>query len=108
MRKGLIIDTLASVDIQKNVCIAERVCRIFEGVVYRENFKISPFRKVLEKLYALRKKCKDERNTLLQSLDKLIMNSLYAVQIRKDNNGFCKCKSQHWMENKCDDNVLDY
>ena len=84
MRNGYIIDTLASVDICEIVKIGGGVIEIYEGVIYRENFKISPFRKVIEKLFALRQKYKDELNDLMQGLVKLIMNSLYGVQIRKD------------------------
>ena len=61
MRNGCIIDTLTSVDIQEIVKIGGRVIRIYGGVIYRENFKISPFRKVIEKLFALRQKYKDEK-----------------------------------------------
>ena len=61
MRNGYIIDTLTSVDIQEIVKIGGRVCEIYEGVIYRENFKISPFRKVIEKLFALREKYKNEK-----------------------------------------------
>ena len=82
MRKGYIMDTLKSVDI----CEIVKVIEIYEGVNYRENFKISPFRKVIEKLIALRQKYKDEKNDLMQVLVKLIMNSLYGVQIRRDSN----------------------
>ena len=35
-----------------------------------ENFKISPFRKVKEKLFVLRQKYKDEKNDLMQGLVK--------------------------------------
>ena len=44
----------------------------------------------------------------MQSLVKLIMNSLYGVQIRRDIDEFYKCKSQHWMETEYDENVLNY
>ena len=108
MRNGYIFDTLTSVDICKIVKIGGRVFEIYEGVIYRENFKISPFRKVIEKLFALRQKYKDEYNDLLQRLVKLIMISLYGVQIRKDVDQSYKCKSQHWMETEYDQNVLDY
>ena len=108
MRNGYIIDTLTSVDICENVKTGGRVIEIYEGVIYRENFKISPFRKVIEKLFALRQKYKDEHNDLMQKLVKLIMNSLYGVQIRKDIDQSYKCKSQHWMETEYDENVLDY
>ena len=78
MRNGYIIDTLTSVDICEIVKIGGKVIEMYEGVIYREKFKISPFRKVMEKRFALRQKYKDE------GLVKLIMNSLYGVQIRKD------------------------
>ena len=81
---------------------------IYEGVIYRENFKISPFTKIIEKLFVLGKNYKDEHNDLEQRLVKLIMNSLYGVQIRRDIDESYKCKSQHWMETEYDENVLDY
>ena len=86
MRNGYIIDTLTSVDIQEYVAIGGKVFEIYQGVIYRENFKILPFRKVIEKLFALRQKYKDEKIDLMQGLVKLIMNSLYGVQIRKNIN----------------------
>ena len=80
----------------------------YEGVIYRENFKISPFRKVIERLFALRQKNKAEVNDLMQNLVKLIMTSIYGVQIRKDNDQFYKCKSEYWMQTEYYENVLDY
>ena len=56
MRNCYIIDTLTSVDIQEFVKIGGKVIEIYEGIVYRENFKTSPFRKVIEKVFALRQK----------------------------------------------------
>ena len=56
MRNGYIIDVLTSVDICEIVKIGGKIIQIYEGVYYRKNFKISPFRKVIEKLFALRKK----------------------------------------------------
>ena len=44
----------------------------------------------------------------MQALVKLIMNSLYGVQIRKDINESYHCKSEIWMKTKFDENVLDY
>ena len=108
MRIGYIIDTLTSVDIQEIVKIGGKVVEIYEGVIYRENFKVSPFRKVIEKLFALRQNYKDEKNDLMQGLVKLIMNSLYGVQIRKDINESYYCKSENWMKTEFDENVLDY
>ena len=46
MQNGYIIDTLTSVDIQEIVKVGERVIQIYEGVIYRENFKKS-YRKII-------------------------------------------------------------
>ena len=45
MRNGYITDHLTSVDIQEIVKIEGRVIEIFEDVIYRENFKVSPLKK---------------------------------------------------------------
>ena len=108
MRNGYIIDTLTSVDIQEIVENGGKVIEIHEGVSYRENFKVSPFRKVIEKLFALRQKYTDEKNDLMQGLVKLIMNSLYRVQLRRDINESYYCNSETWMKTEFEKNVLDY
>ena len=56
MRNGYIINTLTTVDIQEIVKIGGKVVEICEGVIYRENFKISPFKKVNDKFFELRQK----------------------------------------------------
>ena len=106
MRNGYIIDTLTSVDICEIVKIGGKVIEIYEGVIYRENFEVSPFRKVIEKLFALRQKYKDEKNDLMQGLVKLIMNSLYGVQIRKDINESYSCKPETWMKTEFEENCI--
>ena len=53
MRNGYIVDTLTSVDIQEIVKIGGKVIEIYEGVSYKENFKVSPFRKVIDILFKL-------------------------------------------------------
>ena len=108
MRNGYIIDILTSVDIQEIVKIGGRVEKIYEGVIYRENFKVSPFRKVIDILFKLRQKYKDEGNEVMQLLVKLLMNSLYGEQIRKDIEEKFLCKSQMWMETEYDEKVKDY
>ena len=108
MRNGYIVDTLTSLDNFEIVNIGGKVIQIYEGVVYRESSKISPFTKVIEKLFALRKKYEDEENDLMQGLVKLIMNSLYGVQLRRDIRESYYCKSEIWMETEFDENVLDY
>ena len=108
MRNGYIIDTLTSVDIQEIVKIGGKVIEIYEGVIYRENFKVSPFRKVIDILFKLRQKYKDEGNDVMQLLVKLLMNSLYGEQIRKDIEERLACKSEMWMETEYDERVKDY
>ena len=108
VRNGYIIETSTSVDICEIGKTFGRVLEIYEGVDFRENFKISPFRKVIEKLFALRQKYKGEHKVLMLRLVKIIMNRLYGVQICKDIDQSYKCESQHWMETEYDENVLDY
>ena len=108
MRNGYIIDTLTSVDIQEIVKIGGKVVEIYEGVIYKENFKVSPFRKVFDKLFALRQKYKDENNEVMQLLVKLLMNSLYGENIRKDIEEKFVCKSRMWMETEYDERVEGY
>ena len=108
LRNGYIIGTLTSVDIQEIVKIGGKVIEIYEGVNYLESFEIIQFRKVIEKLSALSQKYKDEKNDLMQGLVKLIMNSLYGVQIRRDINESYYCKSENWTKTEVDENVLDY
>ena len=108
MRNGYNVDALTSVVICEFFKIGEKVIEIYEGVIYRENFKISPFRKVIQKFFALRQKYKDEKNDLMQGLVKLIINSLYGAQIRRDINESYYCKSETWMKTEFDENVLDY
>ena len=69
--------------------------QIYEGVIYRENFKVSPFKKVIDKLFELRQKYKNENNDVMQLLVKLIMNSLYGEQIRKNIEESYQCKSEY-------------
>ena len=108
MRNGYIIDTLTSVDIQEIVKIGGKVIEIYEGVIYRENFKISPFRKVIDILYALRQQYKDQGNEVMELLVKLLVNSLYGEQIRKDIEEKFACKSEYWMQTDYDERVKDY
>ena len=76
MRNGYIIDTLTSVDIHEIVEIGRKVIEIYESVIYRENFTVSLFRKVIDKLFALRQKFNDKNIEVMQLLKKLLMNSL--------------------------------
>ena len=108
LRNGYIIQVLTSVDIREIVKIGGRVIEICEGVIYRENFKLNPFEKVISKLFALRQKYKEEKNEVMQLLVKLIMNALYGEFLRKDITESYQCKSEMWMQTEYDERVLDY
>ena len=49
MRNGSITDSLTSVDIKEIVKVGGKKIEIYEGVIYRENFKLGPFRKAIDK-----------------------------------------------------------
>ena len=108
MRNGYITQVLASVDIQEIVKIGGKVIEIYEGVIYRENYKVSPFKKVINKLFELRQKYKEENNDVMQLLVKLFMNSLYGEFLRKDILESYQCKSEMWMQTEFFERVLDY
>ena len=77
---------MTSVDFQDIIKRGGKKLKFYEGVSYRENFKISPFEKIKEELFAFRQKQKDERNDYLQNLDKLTMSRLIGIQFKKDTN----------------------
>ena len=108
LRNGYIIDTLTSVDIEEIVKIGGKVIEVYEGVLYRENFKESPFKHFINNLFELRAKYKSEGEDILQEMVKLIMNSLYGQTIRKDIEEEFSCKTEHWMKTEFDDRVKDY
>ena len=108
MGNGYNQDYLTSVDIQEIVENGEKVIEVYEGVIYRENCEISPFRKVFDKLFALRQKYKDENNNVMQLLVKLLMNSFFGENIRKDIEEKFACKSEAWMMTEYDERVRDY
>ena len=108
MRSSYIIDTLTSVDNQEIVKIGGKVIQIHEGVTYRENFEKSPFREVIEKLFAAKQNYKDENNIVMQLLVELLMNKLYGKNIRKDIDESFACKSEYWMMSEYDERVKDY
>ena len=54
MRIGYVVDTLTSVVIQEKVKIEGKTTEISDGFIYRENFKVSLFEKVIDKKFELR------------------------------------------------------
>ena len=62
MRNCYILQTLTSVDIREIEKIGGKVIDIYEGVIYRETFKVCPFKKVIAIIFALKQKYKDQKN----------------------------------------------
>ena len=76
MRKGNVLDTLTSVDIQEKLKNGGNLIQFYKGVIYWEGFKLSHYWKSLENPFALRQKYKGKGNDVLQGLVILIMNRL--------------------------------
>ena len=108
MRNGYIADVLNSVDNQEIVKIGGKVVEVYAAVIYLKNFKVSPSIEFIDKIFDLRQKNKDENNDVMQLIVKLIINSLYGEQIRKDIEKSFHCKFEHWMQTEFDERVSDY
>ena len=108
MRNGYITQVLTSVDVHEIIKIGCKVVEIYEGVIYREIFEINAFQKVIDKLFALRQKYKEEINDVMQLLVKLIMSALYGEFLRQDITESYQSKSEMWMQTESDERVLDY
>ena len=65
-------------------------------------------KKVIDNLFELLQKYKDENYDVMQLLVKLIMNSLYGEQIKKDIEESFQCKSEMWLQTEYDERVLDH
>ena len=102
MKKAYIIDYLTSVDFLETVKVRGKVIQTYDGSIFRENFKVSLFREVKEKLSALRNKYKKEDKDSMQELVKLIMNSLYGVHFGEVFSEIYKCKSEKGMQTEYD------
>ena len=108
MRNGFVTQIMTSVAIQEIVKKGSKVIQIDEGAIYRENYKISPFKKIKDKLFELRQKYNEENNEVVQLLVKLNMNSLYGEFFRKDILENYQRESEMWMMTEYDERVLDY
>ena len=108
MRIGKNIQTLTSVDIQQIAKIGGKVIEFHERVNYQKIVKISPFKELIDELFALRQKYKDDNNEVMQLLIKLIMNALYGEFLRTDILESYECQSEAWMMRENDERVLDY
>ena len=59
-------------------------------------------------MFALRQKYKDEGNDVMHLLVKLLKNSLYGENIRKDIEGKFTFKTEMWMQTEHDERIKDF
>lgn len=102
-RTGKCCDILTSVDIQEIVRCGGRIIKIFDGIVFEENFEVNPFREFVLELYVLKAKFKREGNKVGYALVKLLLNSLYGKMVQKDIN----TKTHLWNEQTLKKNYTD-
>ena len=72
MNNCYFIDTLTSVGIQEIVKVGGEVIRFYDCVIYRENFKLFPSRKTIEKLFNSRGKYKNGKKWFNASFSQII------------------------------------
>ena len=53
--------------------MGRKICNFFEGIFYRENFKGSPFKKVIELLFGVKIKYEEEGKDLMLDVILLCM-----------------------------------
>ena len=82
-RNGCFLDTATSVDLQETSKIGGKVIKKSEGNISKENFKTSPFKKVIRCLFKLRLNYKGEGIDMIQKLVNLHMICLYGENNRK-------------------------
>ena len=80
---------------------------IYEGIIYKANFKNSPYKKVVEHLIDPNLKY-EEGNDLMVDLIKLYMSLLYGQSIRKDIDEEYIIRSENWLVKNNDERVVDY
>lgn len=102
-RTGQCCDILTSVDIQEIVRCGGRIIRIFDGMIFEENFKVNPFRAYILHLYELKANFKREKNKVGYALVKLLLNALYGKMVQKDIN----TKTHLWNEETLKKNYTD-
>ena len=108
MRNGYFLHTLTSVDIPAINKIVGKVIEIYEVVIYRENFKVSPFRNNIDKIFEIGQKYDDEINDVMQLLVTFSVNSLYGEKIRKVFPEKLAFKSEYWMHSEYDERIIEY
>ena len=69
---------------------------------------MNPFKRVIDKLFELRKFYKDRHFEVMQLLNKILIYTLHGERIRKDIEEEYVCMSAYWMMTENDERVKDY
>ena len=85
-----------------------KVIEVYEGVSHRENFKVPPFRNVIDISFALGQRYREQNIDVLQLLVKFFLSPLYGEQIRKSIEEGFACKSEYWMMTVYDERYKNY
>ena len=107
MRNGIIIDTLASVDIVEIVKYGGKVLEVYEGF-FCYNLEYNPYTEFVTDMFQKRDMFKSQGKDLLQNLAKKIGLSVYGGNIRKDINEEYKCVTENWMRENFDDRIKEW
>ena len=91
MRNGYLIDTLKSVNIQEIVKVGGKKLKFTKVLFIERTFKYHFKEKLLKNFFSFKQNYKGEGNDLMDSLVKLIKNSLHGVQMCKDINESYNC-----------------
>ena len=108
MRNGYIIDTFTSGDAQEKVNLGGKVMKMCKGSTYKENCESSLIRRGIEILFNSRIKYKEEGNDIMQTLVKILMNSLNDENYGRDITDVNKCKSGYCMSTGNDERALHF
>ena len=107
MRNGIIVDTLASVDIVEIVKCGGVILEVYEGF-FCYNLNFNPYTEFVTDMFEKKDKFKSQRKDLFQNLSKKIGLSVYVGNIRKDINEEYKCLTDNWMRGNFDDRVKEW
>ena len=103
-----VTQVLTNVDLDETAKLGGKIRNIFEEVIYRENFKNSPSRKVIDFLFYLKLEYEEEVNGLMVELIKLTMICLCGQSIRKAIDEEHFIRSENWLLKNNDELVVDY
>ena len=104
----LLILTLWDLLIKKIIWNRRKLIEIYESDIFEKKFIVNPLKRVFEKLFALTRYYEDQGDEVMELFVDMVMNSLYAEQIRKDIEEECACISELRKLTEYDESVEEY